>query len=99
MPVEALYLLKVFVTLVIFCVGAAIFVRYMKKKGHINNSDSVRILASLRLSSRDVFFVLKCGGYVLAIVISGNNGAHLMGRWTYDEWIKNNDENKEHEKI
>ncbi len=87
MSVEALYFAKVLVTLAVFCVGAVIFVRYMKSKGRVGDSDNVKIIASLRLSVRDMFFVLRCGDYVLAIVISGNSGARLMGRWTYDEWI------------
>ena len=90
MSIEALYLLKVVITLILFSVGAVIFVRYMRKNGHVNNSENVKIISSLRLSSRDNFFVLKCGNYVLAFVISANNGTRLLGKWTYDDWIKNN---------
>ena len=66
--------------------GAFIFVKYMKKYNpNAKNNSAVRILASLRLSGRDIFLVVHCGPDVIAFVLS-QHGASLMGRWTYEEW-------------
>ncbi|MBR0079744.1 MAG: hypothetical protein IJP69_05145 [Synergistaceae bacterium] len=49
---------------------------------------NVEILSSLHLTGRDIFYVVRCGHDVIAFVLTPN-GASLMGRWNYDEWIKN----------
>lgn len=69
-------------------VCAVILVKYLKKHNlSVKGTSSVEILASLRLSARDVFFVVHCGPDVIAFTLS-SQGACLMGRWNYEEWQK-----------
>ena len=68
--------------------SAFFLVKYLKKHNfNVKGTSSVEILASLRLSSRDVFFVVHCGPDVIAFTLS-QNGACLMGRWNFDDWKK-----------
>ena len=92
MPPEAVYLIKAFSALLIFSICAFIFVHYMKVKGRVPDSKEVKVITSLRLSSRDLFFVIKCGPDVIAFTL-GNNGTYLIGRWNYEEWIKSKEIN------
>ena len=69
------------------CIGAFVFVKYSVKLNKSNNS-AVKIISSLRLSGRDVFYVIKCGPEVLAIIV-GSSGANLIGKWSDEEWNKN----------
>ena len=73
--------------------GALIFVKYMKKYNkNINSASAVKIVASLRLTSRDIFLVVHCGPDVIAFVLT-QKGASLMGRWSYEEWNKSQEHN------
>ena len=68
--------------------SAIILVKYLKKHNpNMKSTSAVRILSSLRLSGRDIFLVVRCGPDVIAFTI-GAGGACLMGRWSYDEWVK-----------
>ncbi len=69
-------------------VCAFFLVKYAKKHNiSAKVSPSVEILASLRLSAGDVFFVVRCGYEVIAFT-NGSHGACVMGRWPYEEWRK-----------
>ena len=80
--------------------GALIFVKYFKK--HNPNAAGasafkIEILSSLHLTSRDVFFVVRCGPDVIAFVLS-QGGACLLGKWNYEQWIKGSEELNEEKK-
>lgn len=79
--------------LVIMSLCALLLVRYSKKYQLRRNSTSanVEILTSLRLSARDIFFVVHCGPDVIAFTL-GPGGTCLMGRWSYEEWNKSESE-------
>ena len=67
---------------------ALILVKYLRKNSpNSKGSHNVEIITSLRLTGRDMFFVVHCGPEVLAFTI-GQNGAVLMGKWSYDDWTK-----------
>ena len=65
---------------------AAVLVKY-KNRSTSNTASSVKIIASLRLSVRDMFFVVRCGPDVVAFTV-GSSGSNLVGRWTYEQWVK-----------
>lgn len=66
-------------------VGSWLFLRFAKRRGWVQKSSAaVNIIASLPVG-RDVFFVVRCGPDVFALV-SGHNGTNLIGRWKYEEW-------------
>ena len=72
--------------------GALILVKYFKKHNHnaINTAAfKIEILSSLHLTSRDKFFVVRCGPDVIAFVLA-QGGACLLGKWSYENW-KNNE--------
>lgn len=71
---------------------AAVLVKYMKKRGiNAEGSKNVEIISSLRLTARDIFFVVHCGPDVVAFTL-GAGGACFMGRWSYDDWTKSQTE-------
>ena len=79
------YLSKVIIALVIMAVLCWLFLFISKRKGWLQKgSDKLHIISSLSLG-RDVFFVLRCGPEVIAIV-SGHSGTRLMGRWKLEDW-------------
>ena len=68
-------------------VSALIFLKYFRKYNSATKSTSrfkLEILSSLRLTGRDMFFVVHCGTDVIAFVLSPS-GAFLMGRWKYEQ--------------
>ena len=70
---------------------AWLLVKYAKKQNlTLNATNDAEILTSLRLTGRDVFFVVRCGPDVIAFTL-GPNGACLMGRWTLEEWRSSHD--------
>ena len=54
----------------------------------------VKILSSLRLTGRDMFFVVLRGHDVIAFVLT-QTGACPLGRWNYKEWLKDSEELRE----
>ena len=81
------YVIRVSLTLALMVLCAVVFFRFSKGRGWIKqNTAYVKIMASLPLG-RDVFFVLRCGPDVIAVV-SGSTGVRLMGRWKYEEWAQ-----------
>ncbi|MCL2146259.1 MAG: hypothetical protein FWH52_00505 [Synergistaceae bacterium] len=88
------YLGKVILALVVLAFSGWLFLLVSKRKGWIQKgSENLYIISSLSLG-RDVFFVLRCGPEVIAIV-SGPSGTRLMGRWTLKEWNTSEKESKE----
>ena len=74
--------------------GAFLFVKYFKKhnpNATCSSAVKIEILSSLRLTGRDMFFVVHCGPDVIAFVLT-QGGACLLGRWSYEQWKKNNEE-------
>jgi len=80
--------------------GAFIFVKFFKKyfpnaAGTLNargtQAVKIEILSSLRLTGRDIFFVVRCGPDVIAFALT-QNGACPLGKWSYEQWTKNNEE-------
>ncbi|MBQ7558891.1 MAG: hypothetical protein IJT20_01400 [Synergistaceae bacterium] len=87
------YVIKAVAALIIMSLGALIFLKYMKKYNqNIKGASAVRILSSLRLTSRDIFLVVHCGPDVIAFVLT-QKGASFMGRWSYEEWNKSQEKN------
>ena len=69
-------------------VCAFVLVKYLRKNNlNLKGSRNVEILTSLRLTGRDMFFVVHCGPDVLAFTV-GQGGAVFMGKWSYDDWTK-----------
>ena len=84
-------MIRALAALVIMSLCALLLVKYVKKNHIIPKSNSnVEILTSLRLSVRDIFFVVRCGPDVIAFTL-GPGGTCLMGRWSYEEWNKTDD--------
>ena len=79
------YLGKIILALVVLAVSCRLFLYISKRKGWIQKgSDKLYIISSLSLG-RDVFFILRCGPDVIAVV-SGQSGTRLMGRWKLEDW-------------
>ena len=85
-------MIRVIFILLVMSISAVIFVRYAKRHNKISKNTDVEVLASLRLSGRDIFYVIKCGSQVIAFV-SGSSGACKLGDWNYEDWIKNGTDN------
>ena len=72
---------------------AVFLVRYLKKNNIVlKRTQALEILSSLRLTGRDMFFVVHCGPDVIAFTIT-QGGACFMGRWSYEEWTKSENKN------
>ena len=81
-------MLRAVTALIVMSACAYFLVRYVKKNNvALNGTRDAEILTSLRLTVRDVFFVVRCGPDVLAFTV-GPQGSCLMGRWSYDEWLE-----------
>ena len=79
------YLGKVILALVVLAFSGWLFLLISKRKGWIQKgSDKLYIISSLSLG-RDVFFILRCGPEVIAIV-TGPSGTRLMGKWKLKDW-------------
>lgn len=73
--------------LAIMVLCGVILVRYSKRHNPgAKSTSSVEMLSSLRLTGRDIFFVVRCGPDVVAFT-SGASGVCLIGRWSYEEWL------------
>jgi hypothetical protein len=79
------YLGKVILALVVLAFSGWLFILISKRKGWLQKgSDKLYIISSLSLG-RDVFFILRCGPEVIAVV-TGPSGTRLMGKWTLKDW-------------
>ena len=79
------YLGKAVLALIVLAVSGWLFLYAAKRKGWIQKgSDKLYVISSLSLG-RDVFFVLRCGPEVIAVV-AGPSGSRLMGRWSLEDW-------------
>ena len=87
------YVIRAVSVLVIMSVCAFFIVRYAKKHNVSakNHTQMTEILTSLRLTARDIFFVVHCGPDVIAFTL-GSHGACLMGKWSYHEWLETESE-------
>ena len=86
----AAYVLRAAAALIVMCVCAVVLVKYYRKHNiNLNGSRDVEVLSSLRLTARDIFFVVRCGPEVIAFTVSPS-GTSLMGRWNYHEWLEEN---------
>ena len=82
------YLIRAVSVLIIMSLGALILVKFYRKHNpNAKSASNIEIISSLRLTGRDIFLVIRCGPDVIAFTI-GSGGACLMGRWSYDEWVK-----------
>ena len=75
----AAYVMRAAAVLIAMSACAYVMVRYFTQEAEI--------LTSLRLTGRDIFFVVRCGPDVIAFTL-GPGGACLMGRWSYEDWCK-----------
>ena len=82
--------------LVFMSLGALVLVKFFKKDSPDATGMPVRvkILSSLRLTGRDMFFVVLCGPDVIAFVLT-QTGACPLGKWNYKEWLKDNKDSGE----
>ena len=79
------YLGKVVLAFIVLGVFVWMFLCAAKRKGWVpKGSDKLYIISSLSLG-RDVFFIIRCGPEVIALV-TGTSGARLMGRWNLEDW-------------
>ena len=70
--------------------GAFVIVKFFKKNAPVTGMPvRIKILSSLRLTGRDMFFVVLCGPDVIAFVLT-QGGACLLGKWNYEQWSKGN---------
>ena len=84
----AAYVMRAAAVLIAMSACAYVMVRYFKKNNiTLNGTREAEILTSLRLTGRDIFFVVRCGPDVIAFTL-GQGGACLMGRWSYEDWCK-----------
>ena len=85
-------MLRAVTALIAMSACAYFLVKYVKKHNiTMNGTRGAEILTSLRLTGRDIFFVVKCGPDVMAFTV-GPHGTCLLGRWSYDEWREANDD-------
>ncbi|MBQ6972085.1 MAG: hypothetical protein IJP86_06980 [Synergistaceae bacterium] len=71
---------------------AFVLTRYFRKNNpNAKGSRNVEVITSLRLSARDIFLVIHCGPDVIAFT-AGPQGSCLMGRWSYEEWKKSQED-------
>lgn len=89
----AAYVMRAAAVLIAMSACSYFLVRYFKKNNiTLNGTREAEILTSLRLTGRDIFFVVRCGPDVIAFTL-GPGGACLMGRWSYEDWCRSKDEN------
>ncbi len=89
----AAYVMRAAAVLLTMSACAYVMVRYFKKNNiTLNGTRDAEILTSLRLTGRDIFFVVRCGPDVIAFTL-GQSGVCLMGRWSYEDWCKAKPEN------
>ena len=85
------YLIRAVSVLVVMSLCAFILVKFYRKNNpNAKSAANVEIISSLRLTGRDIFLVVRCGPDVLAFTV-GTGGSHLMGRWSYEDWLKSID--------
>ena len=81
-------MLKAVTALIVMSACAYFLVKYAKKYNpQLNGTRGTEILSSLRLTGRDIFFVVRCGPEVIAFTV-GQSGTCIMGRWSYEEWLE-----------
>ena len=78
------YLVKVGLSLALLAIAGYLVVLFSGRRAPLRTKGVLSVLASLPLG-RDVLFVVRCGPDVMAI-LSGKNGACVIGRWRYEEW-------------
>ncbi len=78
------YLLKVGLSLALLAIAGYLVVFFSGRRAPLRTKGALSVVASLPLG-RDVLFVVRCGPDVIA-VLSGKNGARVIGRWRYEEW-------------
>ena len=93
----AAYLLRAVTALIVMSACGYVMVKYFRKNNiTLNGTHEAEIIASLRLTGRDIFFAVKCGPDVIAFTV-GPQGTCLLGRWSCDEWVKSKHEAKHEE--
>jgi len=81
----AAYIGKAVFALIVLATSGWVFLYVAKRKGWVQKgSDKLYVISSLSLG-RDVFFVLRCGPEVIAVV-TGSSGTVMMGRWNLKDW-------------
>lgn len=85
-------MLKAVTALIIMVLTAVLILKYFKsiKPHSVLTCNKFLVLSSLRLSGRDIFYVVRCGPEVIAFVLS-SGGATVMGRWKYEEFMQDTD--------
>ena len=78
------YLLKVGLSLALLAIAGYLVVFFSGRRAPLRTKGALSVVASLPLG-RDVVFVFRCGPDVIAL-LSGKNGARVIGRWRYEEW-------------
>ena len=86
-------MIRAVAVLIFMSFGALVLVKFFKKNSPNATGMPVRvkILSSLRLTGRDMFFVVLCGPDVIAFVLT-QAGACPLGKWNYKEWLKDSEE-------
>lgn len=79
------YLLKVGLSLALLAIAGYLVVFFSGRRAPLRTKGALSVVASLPLG-RDVLFVVRCGPDVIA-VLSGKNGARVIGRWRFEEWL------------
>ncbi|MBQ7169019.1 MAG: hypothetical protein IJQ24_00425 [Synergistaceae bacterium] len=86
------YLIRAVSALIIMSAFAFVLVKYSRRKNsNAKDSRNVEIITSLRLTARDIFFAVRCGPDVIAFTV-GSHGTCLLGRWSYDDWKKSQED-------
>lgn len=85
------YLIRAVSVLIIMSLGAFVLVKLFRKYNpNAKSASNIEIISSLRITGRDIFLVVHCGPDVIAFV-TGSGGSFLMGRWSYEDWLKSID--------
>ncbi len=79
------YLVKVGLSIALLALAGYSMVFFSGRRASFRPKGTLGLLASLSLG-RDVLFIVRCGPDVLAL-LSGKNGARVIGRWRYEEWM------------
>jgi hypothetical protein len=78
------YVTRMVLALVILCACGYLAVRYMPGRFKAGWGGRLKLIGTLNLG-RDIVYVIQVGPDVIA-VLSGKNGAIVIGRWSGEEW-------------
>jgi hypothetical protein len=78
------YVARMVLALAILCVAGYLAVRFAPGRFRTRSAGRLKLIGALNVG-RDMVYVIQAGPDVIA-VLSGKNGATVLGRWSGEEW-------------